>query len=157
MISGYLITTLLVAEENERDRVSRRIFHIMPALYIYVIVIYLLGQWDLLRLDNGAVLRRAFYVCNYSGFSYSWWLIHTWSLAVEEQFYLVWPLIFAFAAAFRRSAAVIILAGLFVGWLVFAPRGSFINIMVGVLVALSAALRQRLARVAPKRFMRVGT
>ncbi|GGJ41363.1 hypothetical protein CDQ92_08215 [Sphingopyxis bauzanensis] len=156
MISGYLITTLLVAEESQRDRVSlrafyvRRIFRIMPAFYTYVIVIYLLGQWDLVRVDNGAVLRSALYVCNYAGFSCSWWLAHTWSLAVEEQFYLVWPLIFAFVAAFRISAAVILLAGLFVGSLVFAPLGSFIYIMVGVLVALSAGLRQRFARVASR-------
>lgn len=156
MISGYLITTLLVAEEAKRDRVSlkafyvRRVFRIMPAFYVYVLAVYLLGRAGLVQVGDEAVLRSSLYVCNFSGFSCSWWLAHTWSLAVEEQFYLVWPMIFAFAAWPRRSIAIVLLAGLFVGSLFFAPLGSFIYIMVGVVVALFVGLRERLAAIAPK-------
>lgn len=156
MISGYLITTLLVAEEAKRDRVNlkafyiRRAFRIMPAFYVYVLTVFLLGRSGLIRVGDEAVLRSSIYLCNFSGFSCSWWLAHTWSLAVEEQFYLVWPMIFAFAASTRRSIAVALLIALFAGSLFFAPLGSFIYIMVGVLVALFAGLRERLAMIDPR-------
>jgi len=156
MISGYLITTLLVAEERKRDRVSlkafyvRRVFRIMPAFYVYVLAVYLLGSAGLLQVGDEAVLRSSLYICNFSGFSCSWWLAHTWSLAVEEQFYLVWPMLFVFAAGARRSIAIALLAGLFFGSLFFAPLASFIYIMVGVVVALFVGLRERLAAIDPR-------
>lgn len=153
MISGYLITTLLVAEEGKRDQINlkafyvRRAFRIMPAFYVYVIAVFFLGRSGLVLIDEEAVLRSSIYVCNFSAFSCSWWLAHTWSLAVEEQFYLVWPMIFAFAGSSRRSSAIALLIALFVGSLFFAPLGSFIYIMAGVVVALFAGLRERLALI----------
>ncbi len=153
MISGYLITTLLVSEEDKRDRVSlkafyvRRVFRIMPAFYAYVLWAYLAGRAGLIGVDDEAALRSSLYICNFSGFSCSWWLAHSWSLAVEEQFYLIWPMIFALAPVSRRRMAVFLLAGLVVGSLYFTPLGSFIYIMAGVVIALFGGLRKRLARV----------
>lgn len=156
MISGYLITTLLVSEELDRGRVSlkafyvRRIFRIMPAFYGYVIIVYMLGRSGLIIIEDEAVLRSSLFLCNFSGFSCSWWLAHTWSLAVEEQFYLFWPMLFAFAARSRRSVAIGLLVSLFVVSLMVPPLGSFIYIMIGVIVALEAGVRERLTGLAQR-------
>lgn len=153
MISGYLITSLLVAEEEKRGRVSlkafyvRRVFRIMPAFYAYVLVVFLLGRAGLILVPDEAVLRSSVYVCNFSGFSCSWWLAHTWSLAVEEQFYLIWPMIFAFAAVWRRAAAITILAALLVASAFFEPLSGFTYIMAGVFVALAPRTRDRLSGI----------
>lgn len=153
MISGYLITTLLRSEESKRGCVSlkafyvRRIFRIMPAFYAYVLVVYLLGRAGVILIDDSAVLRSSLYVCNFAGFACSWWLAHSWSLAVEEQFYLVWPIIFAYAAVARRRAAIALIAGLVLGSLFVPTLGSFVYIMVGVLMALFVGLRERLTEI----------
>lgn len=156
MISGYLITTLLIAENRDRGRVSlkafyaRRIFRIMPAFYTYVITVYLLGRSGLILVDDEAIARSSVYLCNFSGFSCSWWLAHSWSLAAEEQFYLLWPMIFVFAPLLHRTIAVALLVGLFLGSLMSPPLGSFVHIMVGVIVALEVGARDRLTGVTPR-------
>ena len=114
VISGYLITALLLAEWRQRGRIDlktfwlRRARRLLPALYVLLVVtlafavVFLPGEVAGLR---GDVLAAFGYVTN-------WYLIfgqesyfeavgrpsllqHLWSLAVEEQFYLIWPPILA--------------------------------------------------------------
>jgi peptidoglycan/LPS O-acetylase OafA/YrhL len=114
VISGYLITALLLAEWSQRGRIDlktfwlRRARRLLPALYVLLVatlafaVVFLPGEIAGLR---GDVLAALGYVTN-------WYLIlgqesyfeavgrpsllqHLWSLAVEEQFYLIWPPILA--------------------------------------------------------------
>jgi peptidoglycan/LPS O-acetylase OafA/YrhL len=114
VISGYLITALLLAEWHQRGRIDlktfwlRRARRLLPALYVLLVVtlafavVFLPGEVAGLR---GDVLAAFGYVTN-------WYLIfgqesyfeavgrpsllqHLWSLAVEEQFYLIWPPILA--------------------------------------------------------------
>ncbi len=111
VISGYLITLLLIAEHERSDSISLRAFwgrrfrRLLPALYLTLIgitvycALFLKNPLGKLR---GDVVAAVFYVSNWfqiwSGKGYTDQsdfvpLRHLWSLAVEEQFYLIWPLV----------------------------------------------------------------
>jgi peptidoglycan/LPS O-acetylase OafA/YrhL len=103
VLSGFLITWLLLKEYESSGRISLRDFYmrrslrIFPAYYAFILVSI---GWDLFRGNddiNEAILPGLFYLMNYhnalEGHSTSS-LAHTWSLAVGEQFYLLWPIMF---------------------------------------------------------------
>lgn len=100
VLSGFLITWLLLAEHDGKGAISvsafirRRSLRILPAFLVYwgVIVAYLLARGRPVPWSHA--LSALLFVSNYhnalhgdpnNGFS------HTWSLATEEQFYLLWP------------------------------------------------------------------
>jgi len=153
VISGFLITTLLSVEEDRNGKISigafyvRRIFRIMPAFYLYLLTVLVLRSSGMIVATDDAFLRSSLYVCNLSGFKCSWWLAHTWSLSVEEQFYLIWPL--AFVALGRTRVAVIgcILIALMIGSYSIHDLTSFAHIAIGALFALSATARNWFARL----------
>lgn len=112
VISGFLITTLLLREYETHGRISfrsfwtRRFRRLVPALVVMIAAAAaatraygLPEQWNSIRWDTAAALG---YVANWrqmlAGQSYFESLLgpnplqHTWSLAVEEQWYLLWPL-----------------------------------------------------------------
>jgi peptidoglycan/LPS O-acetylase OafA/YrhL len=113
VLSGFLITSLLISEWERRHTIglgrfwARRARRLLPALLLLLVFVVLYaavavptGTYPGLRLD---ALSTLFYVANWHfiliGGNYfnqtglPSLLTHTWSLAVEEQFYLVWPLI----------------------------------------------------------------
>ena len=108
VLSGFLITWLLLAKDDANGQISlagfyfRRAFRILPPAIVYLIVAYvgsrLFSQG--LVVSNGDFLRSLFFVRNYFGGSKS--TDHFWSLAIEEQFYLIWPLIFLILRGNRR-------------------------------------------------------
>lgn len=115
VLSGYLITGILLREATDTGRVrlgrffARRVRRLLPASILVIGFVVLVGRWLMdaaqqadLRLD---VIWSALYSANWrfatKGGDYfapgdvPSPLVHYWSLAVEEQFYLVWPLLFA--------------------------------------------------------------
>jgi peptidoglycan/LPS O-acetylase OafA/YrhL len=103
VISGYLITTLLLRHQDGNGQVSlknfyaRRFFRIFPPYYFYLLIVGILWWVHLVPMNYGALFSSAFYVSNYYPYllsqpSTQGWLVgHTWSLSFEEQFYLIWP------------------------------------------------------------------
>jgi peptidoglycan/LPS O-acetylase OafA/YrhL len=104
VISGFLITSLLLREFDATQRISlkafylRRTLRIFPAFYCYVGIILLLTATGLAHVSVTDTLHAITYTSNYHVDTYtsgrplwSWDFNHLWSLAVEEQFYLIWP------------------------------------------------------------------
>lgn len=93
VISGYLITTLLLREREKtgsicvREFYVRRAYRILPAAMVFMAVAFALF-WRELRWYHMAA--AVLYVANFD-FTHPWYLGHLWSLSVEEQFYLLWP------------------------------------------------------------------
>jgi peptidoglycan/LPS O-acetylase OafA/YrhL len=96
VISGYLITYLLLTEKAATSSISlygfyaRRAIRILPAFYLYLAVVIVFALGGAVQLGGMEVLAAATFVINYLD-ERSWVLNHIWSLSVEEQFYLFWP------------------------------------------------------------------
>ena len=110
VISGFLITTLLLNENTRTGKINlrafyvRRAFRILPAAYVYMLCAVAFN-W---RQLSGADIAIAFsYVTNWS-LHPPWILGHLWSLSVEEQFYLLWPGLLALW--FRRGRRFVLFA-----------------------------------------------
>ena len=118
VISGYLITHLLLSELRVSGTVSfhnfylRRVTRIFPAFYCYLSFISLAAIFRWIKLSAADVLLAATFTWNYLPFGTgSWWLGQTWSLCIEEQFYLLWPITLVYLGPKKaaRLAVLIIL------------------------------------------------
>jgi peptidoglycan/LPS O-acetylase OafA/YrhL len=121
VLSGFLITTLLAEEFAKRGRISlprfwgRRFLRLMPIYWLYaggLTVAMLLGPADQLHTHGGWTPTRYIvslwaYFVNLAPKGGIWahqsLCVHLWSLAVEEQYYFVWPLLCALCLRFRRA------------------------------------------------------
>ena len=113
VLSGFLITTLLLRERHATGRISllefyiRRAYRIFPAFYAYLIVVATLAAVAWIDLLPGDLFAAATYTTNFHA-ERSWWTGHLWSLAVEEQFYIVWPLLLVTLGIARAWRAVLV-------------------------------------------------
>jgi peptidoglycan/LPS O-acetylase OafA/YrhL len=97
VISGYLITSILLAELQHKAWIFlprfyfRRVLRLFPAAYFYILVIAVLAAKHFVTLERWDLIAAVTYTMNYHD-ARTWSLGHLWSLAIEEQFYLLWPL-----------------------------------------------------------------
>ena len=157
LISGYVITRLLLQERRRYGRTdlrafyARRVLRIMPAFYVYLVVISVFMMWGYLKTPPTEIISAAAFLCN-TGLSCSWFVGHTWSLAVEEQFYLFWPTVFMLIYGPRLlpfiALVVIGLLGFSLarGFVPFANNMSFLYIAIGALIAASQTLQSKIVR-----------
>jgi peptidoglycan/LPS O-acetylase OafA/YrhL len=136
VISGYLITGLIIREIENTGKLDlqsfyqRRIKRLLPTSVFVLFVTAIVGMFVLPAITRDALGRDLFAAATYiSNYLFAWWendyqnldatpspFIHYWSLAVEEQFYVVWPIFilllsrYGKRAVFRGIAAVTFLS-----------------------------------------------
>ena len=129
VISGYLITGLILREIEKtgtldlRSFYQRRIKRLLPTS-VFVLFVTAIFAWILFPpITRNALGRDLFAAATYiSNYLFAWWqndyqnlnatpspFIHYWSLAVEEQFYLIWPIFILFLARYGKK---VILGGI---------------------------------------------
>lgn len=119
-LSGFLITSKLIEEENRRGQVSltsfytRRAFRILPASVFFLAVVGALALNGVLDVSLGRWLSTLLFAANYTQAEHSWYLGHFWSLAVEEHFYFLWPAAFLLLKMTRRRVAVVLAMALLI-------------------------------------------
>jgi peptidoglycan/LPS O-acetylase OafA/YrhL len=164
VLSGFLITWLLLKEYRATADVSlrrfytRRVLRIFPAYYVFVSVSFALDHFRSDPWPVGLPTAGLLYFVNYFNALHghpTTSIAHTWSLAIEEQFYLLWPLLFIGLMRPGVSRARWVLLGLIVAvatwrsYLLFSLSAShaylyngfdtrFDSLAVGCLLALSA-------------------
>lgn len=100
-LSGFLITFLLIKEQDQTGRINvrdfwiRRVLRIFPLYFLAITIVLLMGYIGWARIPDCTFAYAYTYTlnfapneCNFSSVS------HLWSLAVEEHFYIVWPVVF---------------------------------------------------------------
>jgi len=121
VISGYLITSIILKSASKNnfsfiDFYKKRILRIFPALFIVLIFCMIVGWIFLFQDDYKSIGKHifsgAFFISNLTLWSESGYfdsqsylkpLLHLWSLGIEEQFYIIWPLVIL--ACFRLDTA----------------------------------------------------
>jgi peptidoglycan/LPS O-acetylase OafA/YrhL len=185
VLSGYLITSLLLVEWEARNRIDLRRFwlrrgrRLLPALVVVVlgslVLSAIFARQDLAHTRGDAVSSLLYYTnwhlvfANHSYFvrmGSPSLLSHLWSLAVEEQFYIVWPLLLVPGLVLlgRKRLPMLIIVGIAASamlmWLLYNPYGdpsrvyygtdtrAFLLLM-GILLALVWPAIERLHRALP--------
>lgn len=183
VISGFLITTIMRREISTGDFsliafYRRRIRRIVPAL-VFMLTCLLTAGWFFLMPAEYALLARSakyaalgwsnlFFLRNTDYFDVlaeAQPLLHTWSLGVEEQFYLVWPLALVLAARFgvpQRKLLILLLLSTLASFLYanvliliepksafYLPHARFWELSVGALVAFAPNIKsEKLSQIA---------
>ena len=130
VLSGFLITSLLLGEHRRKGRIDlkafwiRRARRLFPALLLLMVAIALYARFVAAPRELGGIRADALatlgYVANWHTIfaNKSYWdlfvspspLEHTWSLAIEEQFYVVWPVVVALVLRRHTRRSVLVLA-----------------------------------------------
>lgn len=169
VLSGFLITTVLLEERARSGRVSvgafylRRALRLLPAL-VAVLAVFLMvsaitsadGPRTYFGLVGGLGYVSNLVLAGGMGERFPIELAHLWSLASEEQFYLVWPLVLGVAAGRHRLLLALVAGGIAVATIrqfqlafagedprriLFAPDTRSVSILAGCALALLLARR----------------
>lgn len=126
VISGYLMTSIIVGGHLKGNfSIGRfymaRVRRIFPALMVVITTLLVLGWFWLPTLDYQELSTQALYAMGFISNFYFWqstngyftgqvediWLLHTWSLAVEAQFYVLFPILIAIIFRFSSNLKVV--------------------------------------------------
>jgi peptidoglycan/LPS O-acetylase OafA/YrhL len=112
IISGFLITSILLSEVDRTSTLNlkkfyfRRTLRIFPAYYFFLLIVFIMSLWGIYQISYSTFLLPLFYISNYLA-PLPWELGHTWSLSVEEQFYLFFPGILLILGKYKTKKLLI--------------------------------------------------
>lgn len=168
VISGFVICRLLIMEESRLGSVSlkgfyyRRVFRILPPLFVYLGFLTLMIATGLIQERWTSLAIAASFLYDLNFLPSSWFLGHTWSLAVEEQFYLLFPTIWVLCRRAWRGLVFALAFFACVAWNVSLvlfhdqnpvvdarTRAGFACICFGVLMAIYEPRVRSIARRVP--------
>jgi peptidoglycan/LPS O-acetylase OafA/YrhL len=118
VVSGFIITKLASEEIIATGRFSifgfyiRRFARIVPPFFLYLACVFLFTCLGLISQNPTGVLLAAGFTCNLPGIDCGWFSGHSWSLAYEEQFYLIVPSLFLLSTRLTKIVLAIVLIGL---------------------------------------------
>lgn len=152
VISGFLITTLLLKEKEKNGFISlkrfyiRRILRIFPVAYLFLLVLTLLNLLFSMHLRIWSFIGSAFYFRNlYFNAMQDFQTGHFWSLSVEEQFYFIFPIllkknlrIYGFALILLIVFIPMIAHARFFHWFIF--KLNFFDILAQLVINMSPIL-----------------
>lgn len=111
VISGFLITHILLKEKEAQGKISlkkfyvRRALRIFPAYYFLLLVYFILQCLEHADFSSASWLTSLTYT-KYFNWRLDWLSAHFWSLSVEEHFYLIWPLLLSLGIRAGKRATV---------------------------------------------------
>jgi peptidoglycan/LPS O-acetylase OafA/YrhL len=134
VLSGYLITRLLIHEQGEYGKISvlnfykRRILRIFPAYYFLLICYFFFQLIGFLNASSVDWISAITFTKQF--FRVGWLFRHLWTLSVEELFYLIFPLVFIFFHG-KRNFSIIILGIILSLFPIFRITGQLLVPSVG--------------------------
>ncbi|MCB0699056.1 MAG: acyltransferase [Chitinophagales bacterium] len=112
-LSGFLITRILLIEKKQTGTISfknfyiRRFLRLLPPLVVFYIAIAILMKMVMIRGSAVGFVMGVTYIYNFIPKQfYTGELGHMWSLAVEEQYYLLWPVVLVFTPKARKLIGI---------------------------------------------------
>jgi peptidoglycan/LPS O-acetylase OafA/YrhL len=132
VISGFLITRLMLSEHARDGRVSLKLFYarralrLFPAAYTFIACVCLLWAAGIVHLQARDIWHACTYTVNFEP-ERSWQIGHLWSLSVEEQFYFIWPFTFVLLRPRRAgwaAAGAVLLGPIARSWAWLFLRGT---------------------------------
>lgn len=131
VLSGFLITTLLIKEYQKNGYINfkhfyvRRLLRIVPVLYLYVSIIFITNIFCALGIKELYFIAPLLFFNNFILTRGTWVLGHTWTLGIEEQFYMIWPFIFSILIKNAWKFCLIILAAMPIIRILIYYRGEY--------------------------------
>lgn len=115
VISGFLITNLLLKEQQQTGSINikafyiRRAFRILPVYALYLVFMLLWRNIEHFGVTTDNLIHILTFSVNFDN-NKDWFLGHFWSLSVEEQFYLFWPLLLVISRKHIKIILIILLS-----------------------------------------------
>jgi peptidoglycan/LPS O-acetylase OafA/YrhL len=131
VLSGFLITTLLLKEKQLKGHVSlkkfyiRRALRILPVAYLFLVVLVLLNIIFKLNLSGYSLGAAALFIKNFDlPFKGDWINGHYWTLSIEEQFYLIFPVLIVYNLRAYIAVICLIVIGVPIVHVLYFQYGS---------------------------------
>jgi len=110
VISGFLITYLLLNEQSNNGNISLKRFYInralriLPVFFLYISFILIWRTFENFEISKYDILHVFTFTVRLDG-AMNWYFSHFWSLSIEEQFYIFWPVTLIF---FRKNVKTVL-------------------------------------------------